>query len=512
MKMISLPLYKKMFLFYAFLFVLSFALGGLGIPHLVSVIDKVITRTGEVFSGLVIIVSLVIFPLWIWLILRGDFLKALGLQILLLNISGRAGDLFGVVAYASGTGFEQKVSLTTLMIFFLFFYLLMVQARLRKPEHSFKIFEGLLWMFAILTTISQFVNHTAFTAFWLSIGGIWQYVALFYVVSAIVKSQNDIRYLVKCIVWTILFSILFRIGIRGQMFLVMDAGFHSYQRLGSVSFGPSVYYAGYVALVIILAFYLLRTAQKRSTQVGWIMVLGILLIELLITFTRGGILALLFLALLPLWKQQRTYFAKIIISALLSSALLSSALLSFTVLGQKLVELINYRGLFLGVHLLETESVAIRLWLCQVSLPHFFDRFGLGYGIGNALYFSNTAYYLGRELPTHSMILETSQMAGGIAALILIAIYGFVWWQLWQISRREGTALTTTATFFLVALLSWFFFANTTGVGILVYAPYEATILMYLVLFMASSLFSVGSIGSIGQQRRQNFRVCKNQR
>jgi hypothetical protein len=150
------------------------------------------------------------------------------------------------------------------------------------------------------------------------------------------------------------------------------------------------------------------------------------------------------------------------------------------------MELITYRGLELNTNLLEIQAVASRLWLIGVSIPHFFDRWGLGYGIGQGLYFSNPAYYAGRELPVHSVILEVSLAAGGVAALTLIGLFCLIWWQLWQNSRREGALLATTATFFLVALLSWFFFANTTYVSILAYAPYEGTILMYLVLFMST--------------------------
>lgn len=470
---------RKQFLFYGFVFALAFTLGWLGIPTMVSVIDKVTAMTGGVFSALIIICSILIFPLWIWIILRGHFLSALGLQILLLNISSRAADLFGIVAYTLEDGFEQKISLTTFSIFFFFFYLLLIRLPMRRPERYFKTFEFLLWIFALLTTISQFVNHTFFSAFWLSIGGVWQYVALFYIVSAVVQKQIDIRYLLKWIVWGILFSIAIRIGVRGETFFVVEPG--GFKRLGSVSFGSYVYYAGYVTFIIILTFYLLHTAKKRWAQVGWIVVLGILFLELLNTFTRGGILAVLFLTLLPLWKRQRMLFAKIMISGLLL----------FLFAGQKLLELITLRGLPLGADLLELQGVATRLWLYKVYIPHFFDRLGMGYGIGKSLYFSNLAYYLGRELPVHGMILEISEMAGGIAALVMIGIYGFVCVQLCEVSRKKSDSLGTTATFLLVALLSWFFFANATGVSILFYTPYEATILMYIILFMSAILRSM---------------------
>jgi hypothetical protein len=418
---------------------------------------------------------------------------ALGVFVIALNATGRAADFFGVTAYVfEGGGFEQRVSLTTALIGVMALVAWSARSTPSIRSSPKRRFELLFLAFATLTTVSQFINHVPWSAAWLSIGGVWQYVALLLIVNRAIRNLKDVRFILTCIAVALVVSALIRLGVRGQSFLSFrDTGVP--ERLGSVTFGPYVYYAGTVAFVMISTLWLLRTSRNMRSTITWSLVLCVLGTELLVTVTQGGYLAILTTVVGVLWKKER----KVILGVIGCGVAL------FLGAWQWVGAVVTSRGLALNESLFEQQDVATRLWLDRQGVRHFFDRYGFGYGIGRPLYFSNSLYYSGRWLPVHGMILETSEMAGALATIVLLFCFFYVGVTLWRISRSESP-FASCSLYLLLALSAWFIFANTTGVSILCYAPYEGTILMYLLLFIGNRMaeFEVARRSVVGGTRR----------
>jgi len=440
------------------------------VPRFVGgVIGKAEGTLGGRFDVAVAIGSLIVFPIWGMLLLQGRYRTALGMYVLMLPATVRAVKAFAVNAYASPGGYVQQISATTFMLLGFFAVLMLHRVRIRRPERRWQAFQSLLLAFAGIGTVSQFVNHGPYSAFWLSVGGLWQFVALFYIISAVVKTSEDARYVLKCIAGAILIGIIFRMGSFEEPLspFVLKGEF---KRVGVYAFGPAVSYGGYLAFVIILTLYLIQSAHSPLERLVWFGAVLMMVFELLNTFTRGGVLALLFLGLLPIWRNQRRFFRRLLIGGLL--------LFSFVRL--RIIELLTYRGLYFDSRILKLPSVWTRLVVYRMSLPHFFDNLGMGYGIGKSLHF----YYSGEYYVSHNLILGLSQEIGGIATILFLALFGYA---LWQVAKRIQMGNQNSKPiwqFCLVALIAWLFFANTTSTSIVFYYPYEATILFYLVLFL----------------------------
>lgn len=445
------------------------------VPVIVELAGAVQGRVGASFGAVVVVVFLAAAAIWLGLLAAQRFLQALGLLLVLLNITGRADEIVSVKAFSIEGGFDQKLSVTTALMLLLFVGVFISgKMNMKLQTRSARQFEIWLWAFAILLTTSQLINHDPRSAILLSIGGVWQYVALFYVMIAAVSSTADARRLLRCLVWTIFVSIAFRLAVRGEGFFVIDpAGF---RRLSSVSFGSEDYYAGYVVLVLIVALYLLRTASSLSAKIGWAAAIVGLGLELANTFTRGAMLSLLFIPALALWRGERRFAA----------ALIAAVILVGVVAYGPIMEILTYREMYLDKRLLDVPGVSARLWLYGQFVPHFFDHFGWGYGIGRYLMFSDATHYDGRELVVHSMTMELAQMAGAWTALVFLGMFGSLVRYVWRRGCNSNEPDAILARYCLLGLIVWFTFANTTAVSILCYTPYEATTLMYVVLFTAA--------------------------
>lgn len=447
-----------------------------GAADVSSLLAKLADRTGGAFNIVVACISIPILGILCVLLLRGRICLALGVFVIALNATGRAADLIGVTAYVFEGGFEQRVSLTTALIGVMALVASSARSTPSIRSSPKRRFELLFLVFASLTTVSQFLNHVPWSAAWLSIGGVWQYVALLLIVNRAIRNLKDVRFILTCIAAALVVSALIRLGVRGESFLSFrETGVP--ERLGSVTFGSYVYYAGTVAFVMISTLWLLRTSRNIRSAVMWSLVLCFLGTELLVTVTQGGYLAILTAVFGVLWKKERKLFLGV----------MGCAVALFLGAWQWVGAVVTSRGLALNETFFEQQDVATRLWLDKQGVRHFFDRYGFGYGIGQPLYFSNSLYYSGRSLPVHGMILETSEMAGALATLALLLCFFYVGVTLWRISRSESP-FASCSLYLLLALSAWFIFANTTGVGILCYAPYEGTILMYLVLFIGNRL------------------------
>lgn len=460
----------------------GYALTLLAVPRLSGAIDSVseTARIGVAFQiGVVIIIPFLMMT-WGFLLVTGKYRAALGFQILLLPMSGRVQRLFGIVAYRIPSAqFAQKISITTFMILVFLVVLLLQRIPMRRKDKSFRIIEFLLWGFVLLGTVSQFVNHALWSAFWLSLGGLWQFAAWFYIISALIRTPEDMRYLMKCIVIVMLLSIAFRILARGDTFLVTYSESISnlgqivlsasqYVRIGSVTFGPPVYYGGYLALVIFAALYLMRSSPTRLVQLVWLFLAGILFFEMINTFTRGASLSLLAFGLLLLFKNQRRFACRVILMLIPVIVLL----------GFSIWRLISYTGIYFDSRMLRTPSVLGRWQLLHLHFSHFFDRFGFGYGIMNQLQLAVPS--TGLKRPPHNTIIGLSQCVGAFSTLFFVAMLAYIVMQLYRIARNTESSI---AAFWFVAIVGWIVFSNTTGPPITYYIPYESVLLMYSVLF-----------------------------
>lgn len=423
--------------------------------------------SANIYVGLIIVLIL---PLWILEMVKGDLQRVFGHLLLILPFTARASRLIGINAYQSDD-WIQRISVTTFLLFLLLIKVSPKLIALRRKEKPFRVFEALLWSFAIMATLSQFVNHSSLhSAFWLSVGGMWQYVALFYVISMIIHSEEDAKLILKYMVLSVIIGIIVRIGTSGQIFTFLGSG--TFARLdGTTAFGAAVSYGGYLAFIIIICTYLIRSSQKVKIALIWIIVMIILLFEMLNTFTRGAYLSICFIVLLALWKSERRFIVKL-------GILILPVIIAFWSI---IIELLTIRPIYLNSKLFMIPSVNERLGILKLALPHFFDNGGLGYGIGIGLTFSGVVK--GMHVVAHNLILDLSASVGGIASLIFVLIYFYAIYRLILLSKtQQGIVISK---FLLAALASWLFFANTTSTSILYYYPYEGTMLFYIVLFMS---------------------------
>jgi len=452
------------------------------VPKIGTLIEKAYISKGGLFESFVILAGLAIGTFWVILLLRERYLAAFGVQILFLPFGVRASQFFGFAAFTSDT-FVQRLSLTTFMIVGLYSYLLMRKSIVGSMKKRAETFEKYLLLFSILITISQFLNYPAIKALLISIGGIWQYVALYYIISSIVKTKQDIHYILKLLVFTIILGIVSRVGFEGSFrsFFLVKGQSVLYERVGTWAFGPPVYYGGYVTFVIILSLYLCQSAIKKGKKLFWLSFTALLVFEMLNTFTRGAVLALAFIVLLYLWRNQRKFFYK------LAFLFLIVVIIS----GPKLFELVTMRYTT-GVPILQQPGVESRLSIYKQSLSpeSIFINYGLGQGIGRQMHF----YMRNIKIVSHALILEMIQTIGLYATIAFILLYFYVCFNLLKITRRKHSEFSSLSTYLFIALLSWFFYANTTYLSILFYVPYEATILFYTVLFLSVRVITLDKL------------------
>lgn len=461
----------------------------------VSLLDKVLTSSSGAYGVLVLVLVGLLLPVWFILLLKESYLYALGLQMLMLPFTFRAANGLAIPAYDDGT-FVQKISLTTFLIVGLLVWLRLANVSVRRrPE--LKGFEALLLAFAILSTISQLANHTLGDALLLSIGGAWQFVALFYIFCAVIRDPEDVKFILGCLVVAFLIGVFDRMASTGAGFMVEapsnlakiapHAVAGDFVRVGSGAFGFAQSYGGYLSFVSVLGLYFVQSARSRLRQVVWAIVVLVLSFEMLNTFTRGATLAFLFVFLLLLWKDSRPFFTKILVA---------TAIVVFTWLGEFLINLATVRTLELNPSfLLSDPNSTSRLDLYYQSLPHFFDNWGLGYGIGKPLFFYTAGV---GEAVSHNTTLDLSQSVGGLATVLFLIMFFVAAVRLFRMSRNPAAEKDARlAIYIFIGLLAWFFFANTTSTSLVYYYPYEATIVFYSVMFLGVLVTTMTNVRSV---------------
>jgi hypothetical protein len=448
----------------------------LGLAMMSPVFGYVLTRPGGESNILIVLLSVPVILLWTTLVIRGQWLHAVGMQILLLNVTARASELAGIIEYTNFDGINETASATTVLIVVA---ALGAALRAKRPVVSGRAGHTglvLLSIFGVIATVSQFANHSLYSAFWLSITGLWQYVLVGYLVLIAIRRVDDIRILQWYMIFSVMLSALIRLVTRGEYWKLMDGS--SPARLGSIAFGPANYYSSTVVLVLMLCVGIFVRLTSPQAKVVCAMALGFLAMEQINTYTRGGYIALALLILLPLWKAQRSFMKRFAV-----------AIGTLTiVVGRWLIPMILFRPIDMN-----ENSVQERLWLILAALPHVFDRFGFGRGIANYVIFEDPTGTNGFQLPVHALLLECAEMVGAWATVALVVFFAYVVVRVWRLSRTDHGVFGHYATYLFLAIMGWHIYANTTGTSILCYAPQEATVLVYATMFMALRLVDLKS-------------------
>lgn len=418
-------------------------------------------------SELIILLGAPVFLMfWLYIIfVKKEYLKALLLQIIIFPITFKARAVFAVNAFVDSTGFIQKVSISTFLIIILFIILLSKNKVYRPVNTSWRFFERILLLYALSLTITQLFNHSLFSAVWLSIGGIWQYVFIFYILSSLVRSYDQLLSLLKSMLAFVFVNILMRVFSEQQIFLQELS--EDFIRIGGGSMGPAVSYGGYLCIMITIALFLYRSNYKSY----YLIFLAILFIELLNTFTRGAFLSLIFLGLLALWKNERKYFLRIF----------SIAIIIIVATGNIMWQYFSIRGLELNANILEIGNVRIRTDLLYTYFNEYFNLSLIGNGIGKFTLIPNL-YNI--PIPAHNILVALFDQAGVIVLLLFIVLFLYSISLNIRISRQNyDKHLATLSVFLIIALIQWFFFANTTSTYLNIYYPYEASSIFWIVLF-----------------------------
>ncbi len=454
--------------------VLGFSVAEYGVPLLDILIKKSVSSDGGLFNLGVIFLSFIFMLFFLFFLIKGSLKTVLFLYIVALPATYRFQGFWSITAFAKEGDPPELVSATTLLIFAILSVFIVKGVVLRKKNHFFGYLEYCILAFAFLGTISQFINHDLWSAFWLSIKSLWQYVALFYLVGAAISNEDDVKFIIKAVVISILVGIVFRQGTFGLGFIFANS--QGLQRIGGGAFGPAVSYGGYLSFAAILSLYLAKSSSKLWLNLLWLLATGLILFELINTHTRGAILSFLIVVFLVVLSKERKFILLLIICTIFSFLL--------TGLWSDFLYLISERDFTLSTSILQDPNVKIRFELWALAFPRIFDGFGFGYGIGNLIYLYTS---VNREFTSHNMLLELTQEVGAIASIFFLMFYVSV------ISRLlKWIKKTTLIAYLFVSLLGWFIFANTTSTSIVYYYPCEATILMYSILFSAKAITDNG--------------------
>jgi len=444
---------------------------------------------GGVYSIISLILGILFFIYWVNLVNNRKYLKALLSLIIAFPFTFYASKFLGLTGWTepnSQDPFVQKVGVSTLMILILFFSMFFHKSIKKQKTKEEKVTEVLLWLFCLTITISQLVNLTFPSSIILSIGASWQFLALFYIVISVLRDEKDVIKLLNAIFIFSLLNILVRVFAKGESFIMdlsdADTGFTNAGRVGSGSLGWAVSYAGYLAMFITLALGVYYITKKYM----YLIYILIIIIELLNTFTRGGILILLTLLVLLFFNNYRKLFIKIVPFIFIS-------LLPF----YKTIWLyISLRTITLDVF--NDENFTGRMLLINLYFTKYYNFSFWGNGI-----FKQTLINIGGSyhyLPVHNAYIEVLDVAGIFAFIIFVFLSLYLLWLAIKGNQKRNYFRDNRVSikpFILIAILQWIIFANTTSTSILAYYPYEGTAVFWLLCFTALILFNVNRLKNI---------------
>ena len=119
-------------------------------------------------------------PVFAYILAKGTLRTILSMYVILLPALYRIRGFVAITAYYDPPTPPELISATTLLLFLFLAVAKLRGFKFRQPTQNFRTIESLLWGYSILSTISQFLNHSIWSAFWLSISGVWQYLIFFY--------------------------------------------------------------------------------------------------------------------------------------------------------------------------------------------------------------------------------------------------------------------------------------------------------------------------------------------
>ena len=430
------------------------------------IFDKALVSKGGKFESVILLLSPIVVMVWIWLLfVKKNYLKALFFQIIIFPFTYKAAKAFAINIYLM-PGYTQQISLTTFLIIALFLVLYVNGLISRSPHKDWRIFEKLLIIFAISLTVSQLINHTLYDSIWLSIGAIWQFVLLFYILTSLVKTKENVYYILNALIIFCFINIFVRIvGEEQALFQSLHAGVI---RVGEGAMGPPVSYGGYLAIIITIALALYRCKEK----IIYLGIGAILFIELLNTFTRAGFLALFFLLFIPVWKKERKFFSRVLIS-------LMPIIIIF---GKNIWEYASFRGLSISSKIMSITNVDNRMRLIRIYLTENFHFSIFGRGIGNPTFISMD----GRSFTAHNLLVDIYDTGGIVVMIIFLIIY--IYSTISAFNKVKSASIENHDNilfgYVFISLLQWFFFMNITSAGLFGYYPYEATFIFWIISFL----------------------------
>lgn len=398
---------------------------------------------------------------------QGRFKFAFVATIISFALLGRAARLGGIGAWTSDSGYTQVIALTHAMIFALAFAMVLSRKEI-IGEFQKKVFLGLI-IFASAGTVAQLFGHSFPSSLLLSIGSLWVYVAVAYIVFALFEGFKGLRELALIVMLSLVVGAALRIATTGQGFFAVTQSADFY-RVDGFAFGPSVSYAGYLAIAAVFAVALAMYESSTTRRAALIVVASLLVAELASTGTRGAMLSML---LVPVAIAATRRYQ-------LSAAMFGLLGIATLIMWPKISVVLQARPIYF-----DGRANTIPQWVERVELwtlhgPRFFDNFGLGYGIGRQLNFPISS---GVHTPSHNTFLDLSQQVGAIATIVLLAVFLAVAIRGVRQTLSLGNERTRTlAMLSLAALFSWFFTANTTSTSLVWFYPVEGTTIFYITL------------------------------
>lgn len=416
---------------------------------------------------------------WIFSVMAKRYKTALFSLIMLFPFTFYAGKIFGIVLISNDdleNPFEQIIGPTTYMICFLGLMLFINRSLKRPLSLEGKIIELFLWLFAVTLTLSQLINHPFWVAIGLSFGASWQFLIVFYILISLIKNEEDMRKLTNAIIVFALLNIFFRVFGKNEPFLQDISSLTTegeLNRTGSGALGPSVSYAGYLAILISLTIGYISLIKKKKKYVYFV-ILVLLGIELLNTFTRGGIFVSIFLVILFYFKRYRNMLYKALPFFLVSCSVFLGMFWKY----------IAFRGI--GLNIMDEHNFSIRILISILYFQsyYFFTFFGNGI-------FKPTLIYINDMFSPqlHNGYLEILDACGPFPFILFIIISLYSLYVLIKICLRENNLYNkankspSLKPFFLIALIQWIVYANTSATSILYYYPYEGICLFWIICF-----------------------------
>ncbi|HEY2092856.1 MAG TPA: hypothetical protein VGJ81_13285 [Thermoanaerobaculia bacterium] len=407
------------------------------------------------------------------LVLR-RYRAALYAMIMAFPFTFYAGRAAGIRAFDI-EDFDQRVGPTTFMMIALF-AVMYLRGRIRRPPKGISRWvERFLWLYAISLTIGQFVTHDAWDAFFLSMGAAWQFVCLFYILISLIDRDRHLFALLNSVFVFSILNILVRVVAKGESLIVSlssqtagnatafgaDAG-----RVGSGALGPGVSYAGYLAIFITLGL-AMYYVSRHSIYLAYT---GLMFLELLNTFTRGGVYVLGFLVILLSFRRTRAIVLKIGLAAGVAGLFAWPWVYRY----------ITFRGFSFNV--MHVNTFSLRVLLTQLYFRDYYHFTWWGNGILRETMVELQPWLI---VPVHNAYLDILDTCGVIpcaafAIFSILAVGASV--KAARIRRRSRMPASFRMTpFVVVCLLQWIIFANTTATSVLGYYPYEGTAVFFLV-------------------------------